>query len=252
MVRLGGFADEATPVFADLHAQAPAINRFVAQIGPFAQAGIPAFQSLGDAAEVGTPAMRAALPITKDLRKFAKQVRPVASTAAALLNSLRETRGFERALDYIFYQVAAVNGFDSFGHYLRAGLIVNQCSTYAISPTPGCTANFAPASATAAAASGPQGPRDQTLIATAEAIRRAMAGRSGTKAPRLQATPTPTPQRERSAPAAKSTPEPAATAAPQATATPTPAPAASATPAPAPSHGSDDPVLDFLFGKDAP
>ena len=66
----------------------------------------------------------------------------------ALLDSLRETRGFERALDYAFYQVAAVNGFDSFGHYLRAGLIVNQCSTYAVNPTPGCTANFAPASAT--------------------------------------------------------------------------------------------------------
>ncbi len=31
-------------------------------------------------------------------------------------------------MDYLFYQVAAINGFDSFGHYLRAGLIVNQCS----------------------------------------------------------------------------------------------------------------------------
>ena len=34
-------------------------------------------------------------------------------------------------MDYVFYQVAAINGFDSFGHYLRAGLIVNQCSNYA-------------------------------------------------------------------------------------------------------------------------
>ena len=39
--------------------------------------------------------------------------------------------------------MAAINGFDSFGHYLRAGLIVNQCSVYAIDPTPGCTAKFA-------------------------------------------------------------------------------------------------------------
>ena len=45
-------------------------------------------------------------------------------------------------MDYIFYQVAAINGFDSFGHYLRAGLIVNQCSTYAVQPTFGCSANF--------------------------------------------------------------------------------------------------------------
>jgi ABC-type transporter Mla subunit MlaD len=184
MVRLGGFADQATPVFADLGAQAPAINRFVAGIGPFAQAGIPAVQSLGDAAKVGIPAMRAALPIAKDLRTFARQVRPVASTAAALLDSLRETRGFERALDYAFYQVAAVNGFDSFGHYLRAGLIVNQCSTYAVSPTPGCTANFASATATSASASAADGPRDHTLNATAEAIRRfflLMCGESSTR-----------------------------------------------------------------------
>ena len=145
MVRLGAFADQATPVFADLGAQAPAINRFVAELGPFAEAGIPAFESLGEAAKVGTPAMKASLPITRDLRAFAKQVRPVGETAAALLGSLQKTRGFERALDYTFYQMAAINGFDSFGHYLRAGLIVNQCSTYAVNPTPGCTANFAPA-----------------------------------------------------------------------------------------------------------
>src|SRR6185436_13665375 len=100
MVRLGAFADQATPVFADLGAQAPAINRLITQLGPFSEAGIPAFQSLGDSAEVGTPAMIAALPIAKDLRKFAKQVRPVGETAAALLTSLKETRGFERALDY--------------------------------------------------------------------------------------------------------------------------------------------------------
>ncbi len=250
MVRLGSFADEATPVLADLGDQAPAINRFVRQLGPFAQAGIPAFETLGDAAEVGTPAMIAALPIARDLRALAKDVKPVARTASSLLTSLEDTNGFKRFLDYAFYQVAAVNGFDSFGHYLRAGLIVNQCSTYSVTPTPGCTANFAPASATAASASAVQGPRDETLIATAEAIRRAMAGQTGEDAPRLQATPTPTPKRERPAPAPESTPAPVATAAPQAT--PTPAPAASATPAPEPSHGSDDPLLDFLFGKDAP
>ena len=254
MQRLGSFADEATPVFADLGAQAPAINRFVRQLGPFAQAGIPAFETLGDAAEVGTPAMIAARPIARDLRALAKDVRPVASTASKLLTSLETTKGFERFLDYAFYQVAAVNGFDTFGHYLRAGLIVNQCSTYAVTPTPGCTANFAPASATAAS-SAVQGPRDQVLIATAEAIRRAMAGQSGEKAPRLQATPTPTPKRERSAPAATATPVPSATAVPQPSATPAPAapaPAPSATPAPAASQGGDDPLLDFLFGKDAP
>ena len=35
-------------------------------------------------------------------------------------------------MDYIFYQAAAINGFDAVGHYLRAGLLVNQCATYAV------------------------------------------------------------------------------------------------------------------------
>ena len=31
-------------------------------------------------------------------------------------------------MDFLFFQVAAINGFDPLGHYLRAGLILNACS----------------------------------------------------------------------------------------------------------------------------
>ena len=47
-------------------------------------------------------------------------------------------------MDYIFYQVAAVNGFDSFGHYLRARpdrQHLLDATTRA--PVAGCSANFA-------------------------------------------------------------------------------------------------------------
>jgi phospholipid/cholesterol/gamma-HCH transport system substrate-binding protein len=46
--------------------------------------------------------------------------------------------------------VAAINGFDSYGHYLRAQLIVNTCTTYAIRQNPSCTANFQSSSNTRA------------------------------------------------------------------------------------------------------
>ena len=69
-------------------------------------------------------------------------MKPVGANARRLLESFQRTDGIERAMDYIFYQVAAINGFDSFGHYLRAALIVNQCSTYATTPRFGCSANF--------------------------------------------------------------------------------------------------------------
>ena len=59
-----------------------------------------------------------------------------------LLTSLRDTGGIERLMDYLFYQISAINGFDSYGHYLRAQLIVNTCTTYAIRNDVSCTANF--------------------------------------------------------------------------------------------------------------
>ena len=66
-----------------------------------------------------------------------------------MLESYRDTGGIERLMDYIFYQAAAINGFDATGHYLRAGLLVNTCATYSVAPLAGCSANFPQASASA-------------------------------------------------------------------------------------------------------
>ena len=106
-----------------------------------------------------------------------------------------------------------------------------------------------PATATAASA-GADGPRDPVLAATAEAIRRAMAGETDA-APKLQATPTPQPKRERRSPAASATPTATATPAPSA-APQAPAVAGAERDADARAAGStgDEPLLDYLFGKD--
>jgi hypothetical protein len=137
-------------VFEDLGAQAPSINTFFRQLGPFSQAAIPAIQTLGEAAGPGTTAAKALLPTTKLLQTFAAQAKPVAANLGALTSSLKNTGGVERLLDYLFFQVAAVNGFDAFGHYLRAALVVNTCSTYSTTPAPGCSANFTGGSASSA------------------------------------------------------------------------------------------------------
>ena len=42
------------------------MDRFIKQLGPFSEAGLPAVKSLGDASVIGTPAMRDLLPISKD------------------------------------------------------------------------------------------------------------------------------------------------------------------------------------------
>jgi ABC-type transporter Mla subunit MlaD len=238
MVRLGALSDEMTPVLKDLGDAAPDINRLLIELGPFSEAAIPALDSLGEATKVGTPALVRSRPVIADLRRFAAAVRPVGRTGRQVLESFRRTRGIERLMDYVFYQVAAINGFDSLGHYLRAGLIVNQCSSYAVFPVGGCSANFVPgASATSARVAAAAGPRDKVLAATAEALARALRG----DAPKVTPTPQPKPAPERvAAPAATPAPTPGAPG--PAAAVPTPEP---------PSDVRDDPLLDYLFGKDA-
>jgi virulence factor Mce-like protein len=153
MQRLGGLSDQMTPVLTDLGKEAPSINRFIKQLGPFSEAGIPAFQSLGDAADVGRPALVKSKPIITDVGQLASTAKPLTNNLASLLTSLKDTGGIERLMDYLFYQVAAINGFDSAGHYLRAGLILNACSQYAIAASPDCLATFENPSSGARAAS---------------------------------------------------------------------------------------------------
>jgi phospholipid/cholesterol/gamma-HCH transport system substrate-binding protein len=236
MVRLGALSDEMTPVLTDLGAVAPAINRMVIQLGPFSEAAVPAFESLGEMTETGTPAVRAALPVARDTRALAAAVKPVGANARKLLESFQSTGGINRFMDYVFFQVAAINGFDSFGHYLRAGLIVNQCANYAVQAAFGCSANFSRVANSSAAQAASAAPRDAVLQRTAVALAKAL----GLKLPEAPEPEKRTRDRDRTAADQKVAPEP--------TATPTPAP----TPAPqAPTEQErTETLLDYLFGGD--
>ena len=238
MRRIGGLSDQATPVFAALGNEAPDINRMIRELGPFSRAGIPAVESLGDASVIGTPAMRDLLPITKDLRRFAKTARPVGKTAAAVLESFKRGRGVERLLDYAFYQVAAVNGFDRFGHYLRARLILNTCSRYYTEPVDGCSARFASSSAQAASARAASANDTDPILRRTTA---ALLGKDPDSAAPLPETAKPkkqtAPRTRRAAPKAAAAPAP--TRAPR-----------KATAKPKANANQGEAVLDYLFGKD--
>jgi ABC-type transporter Mla subunit MlaD len=142
MERLGGLADQMTPVLDDLNSAAPQLNQFIKQLGPFSQAATPALTSLGDTAQVGDQALLKAKPIVSDLGTFASQAKPLTDNLEQLLTSLRTTGGIERLMDFLYFQAAATNGYDSLGHYLRAVFVVTQCTTYVIEFQPGCSANF--------------------------------------------------------------------------------------------------------------
>ena len=250
MRRLGGLSDEATPVFADLGDAAPDINRMIHRARPVLEAGIPAVESLGDASEIGTPAMRDALPVTKDLRRFAKVRSRSAATAAAVLESFKQGRGVERLLDYVFYQVAAVNGFDSFGHYLRARLILNTCSRYYTAPVDGCSARFASSAAQTSSASAASAADSDPILRRTLAALQGKDPDSVAPLPESMKPKTPRSSRRRSKRTAKAERRPSAPAArrPSPRRRPRRPPARAAAPG---NVNQGEAVLDYLFGKDA-
>ncbi len=244
---LGAVADQASPVLSDLEDVAPQLNAFVGDLGPFSQAALPALDTLGDAGRVGVEALEASRPVLRQTTRLGEQLRPVGRTLADVLTSFERNDGIERFMDLTFNTVSAANGFDAFGHYLRASLIVNTCSSYAVTPVSGCEANFLPEQATATAASGK--PRDKVLARTAAVLRGAdpatLMSSSEQRAMKKLRSRVDQLRREgeRGSRARDARPAPAA---------PTPTPQAAATPAPSDREARDQALLDYLFGKDAP
>jgi ABC-type transporter Mla subunit MlaD len=142
LVDLGQLADEMTPTLSDLDKASPSLARLVLQLGPFSRSATRSLTTLGQATDVGGPVLKRALPVVKDLRAFAHSAKPVSQNLDALTASLDQTGGLEQAMNYIFFQMTAVNGFDEISHYLRAALLVNVCSTYVTAESPGCGAHF--------------------------------------------------------------------------------------------------------------
>jgi ABC-type transporter Mla subunit MlaD len=150
MADLGSFSGQATPVVRDVRVAAPDISRLIRQLGPFSQAARPAINSLGKATVTGRPALVRADPIVRQLISFGREAKPLAVNLDDLTRSLDRTKGIERIMDYLFFQMTAVNGFDSIGHYLRTALIVNVCTTYAVRTSGGCGSSFGGAGASSA------------------------------------------------------------------------------------------------------
>jgi phospholipid/cholesterol/gamma-HCH transport system substrate-binding protein len=169
MRRLGEFAQAGTPVMTDLRAAAPSFNTFAEQLGPFSQAALPTFVTLGNLADTGRAALPAAEPVIRDIRGFADEAKPFARTLALGLASLRDQNGIQRLLDVILETAGTTSGFDAAGHYLRSALApIPNCVAYAVvqdgaqcgatfrdqTPATASTTTTPPADALAAQAAG--------------------------------------------------------------------------------------------------
>jgi ABC-type transporter Mla subunit MlaD len=143
MQDLGGLADEMTPTLVDLDKASPGLGRLVVELGPFSRSATRSLTTLGQATDVGGPVLQRAQPVVKDLKAFAASANPVSKNLDALTASLDKSGGLEQFMNYIFFQMTAINGFDEISHYLRAALLVNVCSTYVTAgEAPGCGAHF--------------------------------------------------------------------------------------------------------------
>jgi ABC-type transporter Mla subunit MlaD len=172
---LSRVARQGAPVVRDLRRTAPAGLRVLNALGPFGTAAIEPVEDLGDTADNARKALEDADPVIRRLQTTATTAAPVLRNARALTTSLRETGGFKRLLDYVFFQVLAINAYDDVGHYLRINATVSPCSVYATTPVAGCSARYG-GTATARTAAG----RDARAGETPEATltRRVLAGES--------------------------------------------------------------------------
>ena len=158
MADLGGFAGQATPVARDLNESGTDVSRLIQALGPFSTASTPSLTSLGDAAgdrPPGADPHPAADPGPR--RRSPSEGRPLSKDLDKPHASLDKTGGIERLMDFLFFSMTSINGFDGVGHYLRAALGVNLCTPYAPTPAPGCNANFTATRAIGAAASAQAG-----------------------------------------------------------------------------------------------
>lgn len=153
MQRLGEFGEQAAPTLTDLGLAAPGINQTFQNLGPFSTTSTKFFESLGKSAKITGPALVAAQPFFKRFQALGAAAKPFAENAAGLTSSVRNTGGIERIVDTIFNSAGATNGYDALGHFLRGLLVVNTCQTYAIAPTPGCSAKLSVGGSSASTAS---------------------------------------------------------------------------------------------------
>ncbi|HET6864489.1 MAG TPA: MlaD family protein [Solirubrobacteraceae bacterium] len=162
MAKLGAAADTNTPVLQNLNASAGQLKTLFTNLAPcssphtgnqcgFANASLPALQSLGQASVTGKQAVQAATPTVALLNKFAQPVPELAQNLSIVLADLdnrdravepdsrspggKGFTGLEALLQYVFNQEQTINTFGPFGHMLAVDAFVSQmCSPYA---TPG-------------------------------------------------------------------------------------------------------------------
>jgi len=142
--QLATAADRTTRTLARLRTSAGDITGLLRATRDLATSGTGPIRRLGTTADRARVALREAESVVGGLAAVTGRSRPVLGDARALLSSMRTTGGTRRALDYVFYQGMAFNGYDDVGRYLRVAQLSGPCGTYAERPVRGCATGTQP------------------------------------------------------------------------------------------------------------
>jgi phospholipid/cholesterol/gamma-HCH transport system substrate-binding protein len=148
MTSLRGLTDQGTPLFTSLNSSATDFSKATQKLGPFATSAIPALKTLGDAGQAAGPKLVAADPVVVKLGGLANSSVSPATNLASLLSTFNQTNGFKYLMDFIYNTTGSQNGYDSFGHFLRANLQITGCLDYQTIVYSGCEAFFHSTTAT--------------------------------------------------------------------------------------------------------
>jgi phospholipid/cholesterol/gamma-HCH transport system substrate-binding protein len=142
MVQLRRFAESGVPVARNLEKAAPGLTGATEALRPFSRAGTGALLSLGRAAQASGPDLAASDPVIRDLRTLGEATTPGAKSLKSLLATFRKTKGIDYLMQTLLNQSNVFNGFDNYGHYLRAQLQITNCVEYVLKFVTGCDANW--------------------------------------------------------------------------------------------------------------
>jgi virulence factor Mce-like protein len=160
MGRLGDLAQAQRPVLRDLDAASGDLNTFLDRLRPFARAGTPAFEALGDASVTGRRAVRESSEEVRELRLVGEDAPELAKPLRQFLQTIDQRdravepddraaatdppapdpthiassggfTGMEAIWDYFYWQALGTNALDNVGHVLRLGIDPAGCITYA-------------------------------------------------------------------------------------------------------------------------
>jgi virulence factor Mce-like protein len=151
LAQLGTTARQSTPLLTDLRGAAPGLNRLAKDLPGFSGATRVALDSLGQASEVGSRALRRGRDEIRLLAQSGRKAPVTSEILADLVRDLDDPRraveiddrvprdtgrtdpragqpdtkgytGLEGLLNYVYYQAGSLNQFDRIGHMLHISL----------------------------------------------------------------------------------------------------------------------------------